>query len=358
MIKQYIKKMIPARILAVWNKWHFDESRIIYKGVSYKDFLDSSIKSSRPNISEEEKRGLFKDIKKVYLADGTRPDEYLLYRYYDLSLDERKRYMPRKLKDKLLLDYYGKDARRILGQLRDKYEFYLLSKPYFKRGVIKVKDDSDWIIFNSFCKEHSRFICKIVNGGCGVGVRIEDVTNPAHVKELFEELINQGSWIVEELIRQDESISMFNRSSVNTIRFPSFKHGNTIVQDYPCIRFGRAGNIVDNAGQGGVFASIDISSGVIITNGFDELGHEYEAHPDSKVIFKGFKIPKWKELLEEARIAHMALPAEQTYVAFDYALSNKGWAIVEGNWGDFVLQQTSLRRGLKYEFVKMLEGKQ
>lgn len=30
----------------------------------------------------------------------------------------------------------------------------------------------------------------------------------------------------------------------------------------------------------GIFASIDIITGAIITNGFDELGHEYKYHPD------------------------------------------------------------------------------
>ena len=57
-----------------------------------------------------------------------------------------------------------------------------------------------------------------------------------------------------------------------------------------------------------------------------------------------------------ARKAHLSLPENQVYVAFDFALSEKGWVIVEGNWGDWVLQQTSLERGFRKEFTSLLKG--
>ena len=52
----------------------------------------------------------------------------------------------------------------------------------------------------------------------------------------------------------------------------------------------------------------------------------------------------------------MALPDNQVYVAFDFALSDSGWCIVEGNWGDLFLQQLSLKKGLRKEFVSLLFG--
>ena len=104
-----------------------------------------------------------------------------------------------------------------------------------------------------------------------------------------------------------------------------------------------------------MFASIDIDSGIVSTNGFDEKGHEFDCHPDSRIRFKGFVIPEWKELTEEAKRVHLSLPREHVYVAFDFALSDKGWMVVEGNWGEFIMQQTSLKRGLKKEFVRLLE---
>jgi hypothetical protein len=355
-IRRLVKKITPPCLLYYYRKWSFDESNVIYKGVSYNEFMETALEASRPGITGEKRRALLKDMKKVYLKDGTRPDEYLLYNYDSKSQQDRSTYLPQRLKDVTLIDYYGYDGSKLIRQLRDKYQFFLLAKPFFKRDVVRIAEKNDWSQFEQFCKEHSRFICKIINGGCGVGVRIEEVKDSDRAKDLFEELIGKGKWIIEELIKQDPLLSSFNDSSVNTVRFPSFRHGNEVKQNYPCIRFGRRGYIVDNAAQKGVFASVDIRTGKIISNGFDELGHEYEVHPDSKVRFKEFQIPKWTELLEEARLAHLSLPEKHTYVAIDFALSEKGWVIVEANWGDWVLQQTSLKQGLKKEFLELLKG--
>ena len=324
--------------------------------MSYNEFMETALEASRPGITGEKRRALLRDMKKVYLKDGTRPDEYLLYNYDSKCQKDRSTYLPQRLKDVTLIDYYGYDGSKLIRQLRDKYQFYLLAKPFFKRDVMRIASNDDWSDFEIFCKEHNRFICKKNNSGCGVGIRIEEVKDETQAKALIEELLAEGTWIIEDIIKQDASISLFNESSVNTVRFPSFRHGSKVKQDFPCIRFGRKGSIVDNAGQKGVFASVDIKTGKIISNGFDELGHEYEEHPDSKVRFKEFQIPRWSELLEEARLAHLSLPENHTYVAFDFALSEKGWMIVEANWGDWVLEQTSLKRGLKQEFLELLKG--
>ena len=67
-------------------------------------------------------------------------------------------------------------------------------------------------------------------------------------------------------------------------------------------------------------------------------------------------MPEWDNLVDMVMKAHRALPDNQTYVAFDFALSEKGWCLVEGNWGDWILQQASLKRGFKNEFVSLLNG--
>lgn len=353
-LKKIIKFAIPRSLLKKYREWKFDESKIIYKGVSYREFLEPALAALRPDVIGSNRRILLGDIKRAYLADGTRPDEYLLHDFDHKSKSERAKYMPQKIKDSILSNYYGQDAKQLIGQLRNKYVFYTLAKPFFKRDVIKIAKGEDWKLFESFCSSHSCFICKIINGGCGEGIRIEEVKSCDQAKALFDELVVAGEWIVEELIKQDEVIASFNKSSVNTVRLPSFRHGNTVVQNYPFIRFGRNGSIVDNAGQGGIFASIDVKTGKIITNGFDELGHEYVSHPESNVVFKDFQIPRWSELLDMAKEAHMSLPLKHVYVGFDFALSDKGWLVVEGNWGDFICQQTSLKQGLKTEFMQML----
>ena len=335
----------------------FDTSTIIYKKQSYSAFLKEAFRDFRPELSPSEQEALKSDILLTYLKDRTRPDEYLLYHYDRKNDIERAEYMPQATKDTLLISFYKGDLKNTIGILRDKFKFYQLAKDFFKRDVILVGNQTNNLIeFKEFCIKHPRFIAKEVDGGCGVGIKVVDVAFYNTVEDLYMDLSTSTTWIIEELIQQNKEISAFNESSVNTVRFPSFRHGNKVVAARPCMRFGRKGSVVDNAGQSGVFVSIDLEKGEIITDAFDEHGHRYKEHPDSKKVFKGFKVPQWEELIEVARKAHLSLPEKQVYVAFDFALSDKGWVVVEGNWGDWVLQQTSLEMGLKNEFIALLRG--
>lgn len=352
-LKDLFRQIAPTPVLLAWKRYHFDENQIIYKGQTYQYFLETAMDASRSEVIGEAREWLIKDIKREFLRNRTRPDEYLLYDFDKKNQVERSKYLPQYLKDYFLFEQ--PKGSFLFNQLRDKYVFYKMVEPFFKRDVIRISTKSDWPQFESFIKKHKRFICKVIDSGCGVGIRIENAEDVTEAKALFEELVDTGTWIIEELIIQNEEIASFCHTSVNTVRLPSFRHGDNVVQAFPCMRFGREGSIVDNAGQNGLFVSVDIATGVIKTNGFDELGHEYEKHPDSNVYFDGFRIPWWDDLLSMAKQVHLSLPKEHIYVAFDIALSNKGWMIVEGNWGDWVMQQTSLKKGLKNEFVSLLK---
>ncbi len=358
MIKGFIRKF--ARRLVGNGRLSyaiFDDRTQIYKGISYRQYLEEALIASRPGVFGKDLSNLELDIYKQWRKDGTRPDEYLLYDYDHKSLEERDMYMPQVPKDRILLSYYGSDVDNVIGLLKDKYAFYEALQPFFKRDAIRLVSGADQNKFLAYCSIHSEFICKLLKGNCGVGVQIIKLNEDNRtINQIFKDLIEKGEWIIEELIHQHEGLSVFNNSSVNTVRFPSFRHGEHVVPALPCLRLGRKGNIVDNAGQGGVFVSVDVNTGRIITEAFDELGHHYQQHPDSGVVFKGYQIPQWGELINLVKETHKALPSEQTYVAFDFALSDKGWVVVEGNWGDWILQQTSLKRGLKKEFLELLHG--
>lgn len=355
-VKGVVRRLFPDVYLNIKMK-NFDSSKIIYKRKTYKEFLEDAFCDFRPELSNEEKKALEKDILRTYLKNKTRPDEYLLYHFDTKNELERSEYLPQVSKDALLVSYHKGDVINTIGLLRNKYSFYQLSKEFFKRDVLLIEKNTDnLLLFKDFCNKHSIFIAKEVDSGCGVGIKIVNTKDYDSIESVYDDLVETAIWIIEELVQQNNQIAVFNETSVNTVRFPSFRHGEKVVAAYPCMRFGRKGSIVDNAGQSGVFVSIDIKTGQIITDAFDEHGHKYSEHPDSNIKFKGFMVPQWEDLLKTARKAHLSLPENQVYVAFDFALSDKGWVIIEGNWGDWVLQQTSLERGLRREFTSLLMG--
>lgn len=332
----------------------FDETRDIYHGDSFKSYWEEYYgKSNRSFLSAF----IVKQLAKLaFLNDGFRLDEFYLLGLEHKSKKERDLYFSRVQKDRFLVAYYGTGSREVLGGLKDKYQFYSSLKDFYKRDISFVKNSEDRIPFISFCNRHPYIFVKPNKGSCGIGAKLYTIFDDDQAGEVFDELVGSGEWIIEELIDQDPAISEFNSSSVNTVRFPSFKHNGIVKCVFPCMRFGRAGNIIDNSTLGGLTVAIDEKTGELFSKAYDENGDVHVVHPDSKVPFRGFHVPQWDSVIELVKKAHLALPDNQVYVAFDLALSDRGWCIVEGNWGDWFLQQFTLKRGLKKEFVSFLRG--
>lgn len=298
------------------------------------------------------------DIVKSYYLYGTNANEYFCYKFPEKCHHERKTYLPRLKKDLMLVHQMHGQHQYFFSQIKDKNTFYDMAKPFFGRDacrVVSLDDLNDFMIFTSI---HPRFIAKPTRGGCGKGIEILEMqTFDGDAKKAFDYLLQDNeSYIVEELVEQDARIAEWNASSLNTIRVPSMRTKDGIVIFYPSIRIGRAGSIVDNAGSGGTFAAIDPKTGEIITDGFDKRGHIYTEHPDSHKKIKEEQIPEWDALLDVERRLHESMPKEHKYLAFDFALSTKGWVVVEANWGELSMPQVEFGKGLYNEFKTLLES--
>ncbi len=279
---------------------------------------------------------LKKDIKKSWLKYGASPDEYFLFGFMNLGLEARKRFITDYEKDSLLCSVM--DTEVVNKELRDKYGFYVLTAPYFHRKVLRVNNDSNEQDFIRFALDVKDLFIKPNFLSRGRGVFSESIESEEKARAVYKRLMDGGEWIVEERIKQCKEMSQWNSSSVNTIRIPTFLNRDGFFVGVPFFRTGRTGSCVDNAGSGGIFANVDASTGVLYTNGVDEYGHFYEKHPDSGLKYKGFRIPRWNELLVIVEEIHMKCLPHHLYVGWDFALTDDGWALIEGNWGQFVSQ--------------------
>jgi hypothetical protein len=177
----------------------------------------------------------------------------------------------------------------------------------------------------------------------------------AKAEEIYQKMFDFGSWMVEEPILQSKEMSSWNASSVNTVRVASFLTREGVHHNLmPFFRAGRAGFIVDNGFRGGIGAGIDVETGRVCTEGFDEHGHHYEQHPDSGVHYIGWQMPDWDALLRLTEEIHRSLPSYHCYVAFDLAHTPQGWVLVEGNWGQMLYNQRGARKGVRKEFLEYI----
>ena len=147
----------------------------------------------------------------------------------------------------------------------------------------------------------------------GADTFVTEVKNEEDVKNLYQQLKQNGDWMVEQLIVQHPDTASWNESSVNTLRIPSFRTNDGVRILQPFFRTGRKGSVVDNAGHGGIFAVFDPETGIITTDGVDEHGGRFEYHPDSHKKFKGWQIPHWEELKALVKDIHHSLPAHHRY---------------------------------------------
>lgn len=297
---------------------------------------------------------LVNDIKECYLKYRISPDEYFLFDFEHRTEEERDSYLSDKC---IYITMAAIEGRRIHDkELEDKINFHRITKDFFLRDACGISKKSDYEIFASIARKHEKLIIKRNDSSCGYGIKIVTLKTEKEIKDLFAEMIKSGHrWIAEELIKQVPEMSVWNESSVNTIRLSTFLNKSGFHILCPFMRMGRKGSIVDNGGQGGTYCCIDSQTGIVITDGMDERNNRYVFHPDSGITYKGWQVPKWNELITLAEKLHKTMPKHK-YVAWDFALSDKGWALIEGNWGQFVCQQSCMNRGYKKEFMDLVNG--
>ena len=334
----------------------YDPSKIrVWGGGILSEDVDAAIKKFAPMEDSPELRA---DIVNSYRLYGANPTEYFLYELQNQTPQQRSSWLFDIWKDKACLRVAGERGISVYKELERKYEFYQMTKQFYYRDACKIEVENDWYYFEKFVKKHLRFIAKPMNGSYGAGTHIEECSHNDY-KNVFERLLKEGAWMIEELIIQHDAFAAWNESSVNSVRIPMFRYRGGYSCYAPFLRTGRKGMVVDNAGSGGIFAFVDNETGVVITDGRDESGMDYVKHPDSGITYKGWQIPDWCRLIELAREVHKTLPLYHKYVAFDFAYrktkdGSGEWVLVEGNWGQFIVQQTSSKIPMKKDFEKLM----
>lgn len=348
-VKRLLLGLAPAPVRRMYSVRKFMRDgyhKEMWGGGVYKDNLEKALSA---NLSQDFLdnpayiKKLREDIVSCYIELGATPEEYFAFGFEGMPKSQREKFLTNKFKDIMLLT---KVKEEYISRLKDKYTLYQLLSEYFKRDVCPIRFDEDRQLFDEFLRNNPRYFAKQIDGQCGKKADVLEGNQ-------FERLLNEGKWILEQIIEQDEILAQFNRTSVNTVRLPAFLIDGNFYPVGPFFRTGRRGSIVDNGGAGGVFAAIDAETGLIISDGFDENNNSYECHPDSSVKFKGFQIPKWDELINLASQAHRKVP-ENRYVAWDLALTPKGWVLVEANGMGQFLWQYATKTGLKDQFVNMM----
>jgi hypothetical protein len=141
-----------------------------------------------------------------------------------------------------------------------------------------------------------------------------------------------GRFLFQQRIEQHPAIRRLNPGSVNTLRLVSFCSDAKARVLFGALRVGTGNKHVDNWAAGGLIVRIDLDSGELRGEGFFKPGYggRTGVHPDSGVVFDGFRIPFFFEAIAMVVRLHEYLPRIHS-IGWDVAVTDSGPVIVEGN---------------------------
>ncbi len=320
-----------------------------------KDQFDAALSDFRNCYEKSETEQVEADIFACMALYGIAPEEYFQFKFYEKNDRGRCTFMCDKERFALFRPFYDFDRYE---RIRNKWLQYQELGQYYGRDLVYPDPESadqaaEYDKFLKFLSAHPVFLWKPVRGNCGAGIR--RINSADFDKEtLFRSLITEDG-VMDELIRQEDSVASFHPGSVNTVRLIAIrspKGKNYYTQSL--FRMACGDGIVDND-KYALRARIDETSGHVMSRASDSFGNKYVLHPDTKLAIVGFHIPRWDELLSLADEIMERMSDIARFIGFDMALTPKGWVVVEVNpFPQLVTQQIIMGEGIKQEIERIL----
>lgn len=273
--------------------------------------------------------------------------DYFIFRFYELDTIERRNWVGTGYKYEFDLRMNPKKARSIL---ENKIEFYSVYAPFVSHATCTLKDlrVSNEKALSVLKNPIGKIVVKDSLGQCGFDVRLLSTTDFTNA-QLVEYMTSKGFDLVESFIQQHTALQTLSPSGLNTIRVITMINNKGEVDILGARLRISVNNHVDNLASGNIACSINLETGIVDGPGvYSDITKISEAHhPVTGVKLIGFKVPRWKEILDICTEAAKHRP-ENRGVGWDVALTQEGPSLIEGNhnWCK-ILWQLPVNRGMK-----------
>lgn len=145
-------------------------------------------------------------------AYGFMPDEFFAYELEKKTAEERREYISDR--DRYNIVYKMNDIIDV-DIFFDKYKTYSKFSKYYRRDAISIEKKSDYDSFVAFVKKHPIFVKKNVALSKGDSVELVNMEIcEESTRQIFDEMLSAGKYMVEERVVQSAAMSKLNPSSV------------------------------------------------------------------------------------------------------------------------------------------------
>lgn len=180
-----------------------------------------------------------------------------------------------------------------------------------------------------------------VGGSSGKGVLILSFDDEGHDRDSSthrDELLNiyEKDFIIQEKIVQSDALSKLYPQAINTFRVISYVVKSEVYVAPISIRVGSGGSKVDNIHAGGISTAVDVDKQTLYKTvyqlGFSDSNTKLEKHPDTKVVFEGYKIDGINKLSQVAKTLHGCTP-HIGIISWDFTIDKTNMPVlIEANY--------------------------
>lgn len=274
--------------------------------------------------------------KYLYRNDVLNIKNYLSYKEYNSILLSNKIVLPEvsallqnKLCFHLVCEKYGIKTPKLISY-NFKNSFYYNSKPITLQNLEHLMAFFE----NVFTTEKvNALFLKPIDGIGGKGCFLLHKENLKNQLLDSEQRLLNNSFLHEEYVLQHPDVNTIHDKSINTLRIVTSidkKHVSQVVS--VLMRFGVGKSITDNLSTGGFYISVDLATGQLAGIGRQDVvmgGNVFTAHPDSKQVLEGFKVPFFKQACDLVLEANRYFP--NRIIGWDVAITATGPVIIEAN---------------------------
>lgn len=253
--------------------------------------------------------------------------DYHVFGFAKIHGAKRKDYMISAHNQKLTREL---NDREYYHMLNDKAEFNEIFQKYLGRRYIML-NKTDSTGFKEFCNGLNSIFVKPIGECGGKGIRRIELDSSTDYEKLYNELVNDKAFLVEEPIKQNAEMNRLFPHSVNTIRMVTIVNKDGAQLVYALLRMGNGNNCMDNISAGGMYTPVNTDGKLFKPAYCDKTGSYYDSHPVTGTKFDGFEIPYYKEAVEMVKDAAMTLSDHLKYIGWDVCITENGPALIEGN---------------------------
>ncbi|MDD2980883.1 MAG: sugar-transfer associated ATP-grasp domain-containing protein [Hespellia sp.] len=269
---------------------------------------------------------LERDIIRAKRLNHIALDEYEWIGYYNLD-EERKQTVSTLWTRTELRKKYTK--RLYKAVLMDKDIFARVYSKYFGRAYVTTKEMTK-ADFEKLAQGYEKLVYKPFTKGGGSGVKVLRTASAQERDAAYEEITRMKPGVVEQWISQHPEMEKLSPKAVNIIRIYSVNTPAGAYMFSPILTVARKKEIA-NGCQDALTAVADIRTGKVLTDAVDQGNSEtYEKHPQTEIVFKGFQIPYWEEIIEMMKEV-VKFTTFISNIGWDIAITPDGPVLIEGN---------------------------